>query len=233
MNLYKIAGLVTDMLCKYPRLTVQAEPYRINTDTEPDVILHLSDEYISRRMDETPDLDAETCEYIWSGGEFYNMLISAGGFFLHSSAVMMGGKAYLFSAPSGTGKSTHTALWCELFGERAKILNDDKPAIRIVDGKIRVFGTPWSGKTDLNINTDAALAGICFLERDVNNHIERLPSADAISKLLNQTIRPSDKTKMTELLDTLDTVIQNTPIYTMGCNISIEAAQVAYDMMKR
>ena len=74
---------------------------------------------------------------------------------LHSSAVVVDGYAYLFSADSGTGKSTHTGLWKQHFGDRAYIINDDKPAIRKVDGEWYVFGTPWSGKTDTSVNPRA------------------------------------------------------------------------------
>ncbi len=233
MSLYEIVGLVTDLDLKYPRTIEQAKAYKTNKTIEPDIIIHLSDEYYADFAETYPEIDEETREYICTGMEFYNALISCGGFFLHSSAVMVDGKAYLFSAPSGTGKSTHTSLWLKKFGDRAKILNDDKPAIRVINDEIRVFGTPWSGKTDLSINTDVALAGICFLERYTVNHIEEISKEEGIREILNQTIRPSDRAQMGELLDTLDIVISRTPIYRMGCNISTEAADIAYEKMKR
>ncbi len=233
MSLYEIVGLVTDLDLKHPRTIKQAEAYKTDADKEPDIIIHLGDEYYRNFSEKYPEIDEETREYICTGAEFYNALMSFGGFFLHSSAVMMDGKAYLFSAPSGTGKSTHTSLWLKKFGDRAKILNDDKPAIRIINDEIRVFGTPWSGKDDSSVNTDVALAGICFLERDTTNHVEEISKEEGIAKVLNQTIRPSDRTQMSQLLDTLDIVIGRTPIYKMGCNISLEAAEVAYKTMKR
>ena len=151
---------------------------------------------------------------------------------LHSSAVIMDGRAYLFSATSGTGKSTHTELWQKVFGkDRAKILNDDKPAIRITRDGIFACGTPWSGKTDLNINEAVPLAGICFLERSEENWIKRIPGGSAIAKLLNQTIRPIDESEMSTLLTHVDKVLSEVPTYTMGCNISEEAAVMAYKAM--
>ena len=233
MSLYEIGGLITDLDCKYPRTIEQAKAYETDNVAEPDITIHLSDEYYKDFTESYPEIDEETREYICTGAEFYGALISFGGFFLHSSAVMMDGKAYLFSAPSGTGKSTHTSLWLERFAGRAQILNDDKPAIRVIDDEIRVFGTPWSGKSDSSVNTDVALAGICFLERDTINRIEEISKEEGIKEVLNQTIRPSDRAQMLQLLDTLDIVISRTPIYRMGCNISLEAAEVAYNMMKR
>lgn len=231
--MHKIVGLNVDMGYKHETLIKQAAAYKTNEDVKPDVTVYLSDNYIENKQKEAPHLTLDQHEYIWTGAVFYDALIAFNGFVLHSSAVMMDGKAYLFSAASGVGKSTHTGLWLKAFPKKAEILNDDKPAIRIVDDKIKVYGTPWSGKTDLNLNIEADLAGICFLERDTKNHIEEISKSEAVTKVLNQTLRPSSRSQMAELLDTLDTVISKTPIYKMGCTISEEAAIMAYNKMKR
>lgn len=233
MSMHKIVDLYVDLGYKYERLIKQAAAYKTDEKAKPDITICLSDKYINDKQAENPHLSAEQCEYIWTGSFFYDALINFRGFVLHSSAVMVDGKAYLFSAPSGTGKSTHTSLWLKHFGNRAQILNDDKPAVRITDDGIRVYGTPWSGKTDLNINTSAELGGICFLERDTNNHIEEISKAEAVVKVLNQTLRPSEKNQMGLLLDTLDVVIGKTPVYKMGCTISEEAAIMAYEKMSK
>ncbi len=109
--------------------------------------------------------------------------------FLHSSAVVVDGYAYLFSADSGTGKSTHTGLWLEHFKEKAFIINDDKPVLRLENGQWFVYGTPWSGKTDLNINVKAKLGAIVFLERAKENHITPIEVKEAIPLFFNQTVR--------------------------------------------
>ncbi len=233
MNLHKIVGLYTDMGYKHSRLIHQAAAYKTEENAKPNITIYLSDKFIEDKQRENPHLSLNECEYIWTGSLFYDALINFDGFILHASAVMMDGKAYLFSAPSGTGKSTHTSLWLKHFGDRAQILNDDKPAIRILDNGIRAFGTPWSGKTDLNINTDAELKGICFLERDTTNHIKEISKAEAVVKVLNQTLRPSEEKQMGLLLDTLDTVISKIPVYKMGCTISEEAVEIAYNAMSR
>lgn len=231
MNMHKIVDLAVDMGYFYPRLANQALAYKTDEKLRPNMTIYLSQQYLERCQKENPHLSLEQCEYIWTGAIFYDALVNFDGFMLHSSAVIMDGKAYLFSAPSGTGKSTHTGLWLEHFGDRAKILNDDKPAIRITDSGIRVYGTPWSGKTALNINTDAELAGICFIERDTTNHIEEISKAEAVIKVMNQTMRPAGEKEMDMLLATLDKVISQTPVYKMGCNISDEAVVVAYEAM--
>jgi len=151
---------------------------------------------------------------------------------LHASAVVYEDKAYLFSAPSGTGKSTHTTLWRKVFGEdNTFMLNDDKPVIRIKDGKVTVYGTPWSGKTDQNKNIGVPLQGICFLERSKENRIESISAKDAAFGILNQTIRPADGKNMSKLLDLLDRLLQQTTVYRMGCNMDDDAAHTAYNGM--
>ena len=88
--------------------------------------------------------------YMESGFQFYRNLLFHDGLMLHASAVAYEGYAYLFSGPCGMGKSTHARLWQQVFGEKAVIFNDDKPALRCVDGKWFAYGTPWCGKDGIN-----------------------------------------------------------------------------------
>ena len=124
------------------------------------------------RFEKYPNIvDENLLIYIESGRCFSTKLLSFDGFYLHSSAVELDGKAYLFSGPSGMGKSTHTRLWQSVFGEKAQVFNDDKPALRRIDGKWFAFGTPWCGKDRINQNKKVPLAGICFLKRGEENKI--------------------------------------------------------------
>lgn len=123
------------------------EEYRVD-EQKSDIQLSINEAFCRVKQQENPHLTLEQCEYIFAGSEFYRKLINLGGFMLHASAIVVDNKAYLFSAPSGTGKSTHTKLWQECFGDKAIIINDDKPAIRIEEGKCFAYGTPFSGKTD-------------------------------------------------------------------------------------
>jgi hypothetical protein len=151
---------------------------------------------------------------------------------LHASALAYEGRAYLFSASCGVGKSTHARQWQNHFGaDKVQIINDDKPAIRLLDGKFHVFGTPWSGKSDLNLNVQVPLQGICFLQQSDHNWIEKIDSKAAFKLLLNQTLRPHELQAMDNLLIFLDKLIRQIPIYAMGCTISSEAVVMAYQTM--
>lgn len=229
--IYNIAGVRVDMEPKYPRTAKQSEAYLAPEEKTADMTIKFSDEFLQQRQAENPHLTLEACEYIWLGSEFYNYLPEFGGFLLHASAVVHNGKAYLFSAPSGTGKSTHTQLWLKRF-EDAYILNDDKPAIKISKYGFFVYGTPFSGKTDLNVNKKVPLGGICAVERATTNYIEKMDAEEALFRILNQTVRPYDERKMEFLLKLLDKLIETMPIYKLHCNMDIEAAEVAYNGMR-
>ena len=228
--IYKIAEVNVDMNTRYPRLLKQSEAY-ISDSTEAQMKIHLSDEFLEKCRKENPHLTLDDCEYIWMGSEFYNNLPVLGGFMVHASAVVHNQKAYLFSAPSGTGKSTHTQLWLKHFDD-AYILNDDKPAIRLTPEGFVVYGTPFSGKTDWNVNKAVPLGGICAIERSETNYIEKMPEDEALFRILNQTLRPYDENKMEILLKILDKLINNTPVYKLHCNMDPEAVDVAYKGME-
>ena len=231
MDVHSIAGLKVGYSCLCDRLRRQSEAY-LTEDQPTNFNIVLSREFLEEKNAESPHLTLEDCEYIYTGSFFYHHLVQFRGMLLHASAVILDGYAYLFSANSGTGKSTHTALWCEVFPE-AKILNDDKPAIRILRDGIYVYGTPWSGKSDLNLNLSVPLRGICVLERSPDNFIEPLPADKAVYALLNQTLRPEDGRKMAALLSLVDEVTEKVRIWRMGCNISTDAARLAHDVMSQ
>jgi len=151
----------------------------------------------------------------------------------HASVVAMDGKAYAFAAQSGTGKSTHTDLWLRVFGERAKIVNGDKPIFRRIGGKWHVFGTPWRGKEGLGGNVSAPLKSICFLERAKENEIAPLDDAAAVSRLFSQVLMPNDPEMAEKQLELLDGLITATPTYLLRCNMLPEAAVVSHGAMSK
>ena len=228
-RIYRICGL--NISCDFRERTMTARAEKYLSEGEPDLLIRHDSSLYPELKRRNPALDDNECEVIVTANRFYRSLLDFGGFMLHSSAVAVDGRAYLFSAPSGTGKSTHTELWLKLFGERAYILNDDKPALCVTDSGIMACGTPWSGKSDLNVNAQLPIGGICVLKRSEQNYIRRMDEGAAVYSLLNQTIRPEDGGAMSKLLSLLDEVVRAVQVWEMGCNISLEAAQMAYDAM--
>ena len=150
----------------------------------------------------------------------------------HGSVIAVDGQGFLFTAKSGTGKSTHTRLWRELLGERAVMVNDDKPLLKITEDSVIAYGTPYNGKHRLGCDMSVRLKGLCILERSADNHIERIDKAQAYSMLLQQVYRPFDGAMMAKTLSLVDKLAKNTELYRLGCNMDISAAQVAYNGMK-
>ena len=168
---------------------------------------------------------------LFRSAAFCQQIVEHGRFFLHASAVVVEGEAYLFSAPSGTGKSTHTALWRKLFPQ-SYILNDDKPVIWPTEEGITAWGTPFSGKSDLQVNRGVPLRGICFLKQAEENRIGPLSGAGALAMLLNNTWRPGSSRSMERLLDMVEQVMAEIPLYEMACTREPQAARMACAVMK-
>ena len=150
----------------------------------------------------------------------------------HGSVIAVDGIGYLFTAKSGTGKSTHTRLWRELFGERAVMVNDDKPLIKVSENGIMVCGTPWDGKHRLSTNISVPLKAVCVLERSEGNHIEKVTADSVYNMLVQQVYRPQSPQKLLKTLQLIDVLSENVGLYRLGCNMDISAAELAYNVMK-
>ena len=224
---YTIAGLKIEM-DTWGKTALQAEPYRCPPVEKADMLVEGQAEAMQQRA---PYLPMDSCEYLSTGGSFYRQLLDFDGMLLHASAVMIEGKAYLFTAPSGTGKSTHTKLWLQVFGDKAAILNDDKPALRLEEGIWYAYGTPWSGKTDRSINAKVPLAGICVLTRGEENVIAPYTGVKAIHDILEQTKRSANARFMEKLLNLMDRLVSTVPIWKLQCNMDPQAAVVSYTAM--
>ena len=146
----------------------------------------------------------------------------------HGSSLAIDGKGVLFTAKSGTGKSTHTRLWREVFGDRVVMVNDDKPFLHITPEGTTVYGTPWCGKHRLGSNISAPLRAICIVCRGEENRIQRVTFREALPTLLQQTYMPEDPRMLQRTLALADCLSRTVPVYRLYCNMDPQAAQVAY-----
>lgn len=149
----------------------------------------------------------------------------------HGSVIAVDGQGYLFTAKSGTGKSTHTRLWRQHFGERAVMVNDDKPFLRISSGGVIAYGTPWMGKHGLGANVAVPLKAICILNRDEENRIERIAAKDVVLMLLQQSSRPRQPQQMVKYMELVDNLSAGVSFYRLWCNMNPDAAEIAYEGM--
>ena len=151
---------------------------------------------------------------------------------IHGSTLETDGEAYLFCAPSGTGKSTHARLWREVLGDRVVMINDDKPLVRIAeDGTPVIYGTPWNGKHHLGANISAPLKHICFIERGEKNVLEPMDASEILPRLVKCTFRPAGAAETVAVLGTLDKIAACVKVWKLKCNMDPEAAKTAYEGM--
>ena len=234
MQKYKIADVVFqtrlmyDYTCKlfskYEYLGGEAAEFTVEVTAEDvakekELAPEFKDDYLENLV-----VLRRLCDYV---------LLNKNGLIFHSSAIMVDGKAYLFTAPSGTGKSTHAALWRKLLKDRAVTINDDKPIVRLIDGEFFVYGTPWNGKHNLGANVKAPVNAICLLHQAKENRIELATNVQKLAAVFNQTVRPTDEKGMNKLLDLVAKLIEKVPIYSLGCNVSIEAAKLSFETMSK
>ena len=234
---YRLADVPVQITSLHDEVQTMCAPYR--TDEAP--LLHIAttaqDIEAESRMSDDERLQEGLPEYHFPAPyletlavyrQLATQLLSQGVLLMHGSVIAVDGEGYLFTALSGTGKSTHVRLWRQLFGERAIMVNDDKPLIRVRSVPL-VYGTPWDGKHHLSTNISVPLKAIIHLQRGAENHIEPLAPAEMLPVLLQQTFRPHSPLGTMQVLQLLDALSQHVSFYSLHCNMEPDAARVAYE----
>ena len=160
-------------------------------------------------------------------------LAKRGALLMHGSALCMDGEAYIFIAPSGTGKSTHARLWREVFGERVWMINDDKPVLRIGETGATVYGTPWNGKHRLGCNASAPLRAIVLLSRGDANAIAPLDGTEAFAAIYRQCYVSPNAETMRLIAAMEAALVRQCAVYRLHCTPTPEAALVAWRGMNQ
>jgi len=155
------------------------------------------------------------------------VLLKKNAVVFHGSVLAWEGKAYLFTALSGTGKTTHTRLWLKMV-PGSYVLNGDKPLLRATEDGVLACGTPWQGKENYGCNEILPLAAICLLERDSVNHMEAISFRDALTTLIQQVNRPQEPELLLQTLQILNSMNKRVRFYRLGCNMDDEAALVSF-----
>lgn len=231
MTVYRIADFLIGIRAHYPFLDQQCRDYRAEEGAVPDFTIEVSEEEVRASLEQlgrfSPGYHESICVY----RHICTAILHRDAMLMHAAVVGVDGRAYAFSAKSGTGKSTHIGLWQQCYGDRVTVINGDKPILRLLDGRFVAYGTPWCGKEGWNTNRGAELAALCFLERSPDNFIRRMEPSDAVDRVFHQLLRPSDAEEMEITLRLTDRLLREVPIYRLGCNISEEAARLSYETL--
>ncbi len=235
-GIYRFAGHAVEINSLYPQVHTLCGDYRTEARPERTLTVTPGDIAEERRRSEEEGRGESHDAYLETLAVYRKIaesLIEENILLFHGSAVAADGTCYLFAAKSGTGKSTHARLWRELLGERAVMVNDDKPLLEVAAGGVTVWGTPWDGKHHLSRNMAVPLGAVCLLERGEENAIEPVSAREAWPLLWRQTYRPAEGEKLRRTLALTDRLAHSVPLYRLRCRPEIEAARMAYETMKK
>ena len=232
MSNYKIADLNIKINHTFPYVARLCRDY-LNPDQNEKIDFEVSpiQEDLNKDMKALPDKPEFYFESLSIYRQIARKILEYNGIVMHASVIEAGGKAYAFTAPSGTGKSTHTRLWTENFDD-AVIINGDKPLLRYIDDKLYVYGSPWCGKENYNVNSKAELCAICFIERAEQNSITEIDTNTALRKIFTQLLLPENKEQTDMFFNMVDILTQKVKFYSLKCNMENEAAIIARNGME-
>ena len=236
----KIAGLVFEVHTLYKYSAKCCKEYIV--DEPADIIIEIDQEDIDAERELCKKLDEHVDEFLQDSPAYYlesvvllrkiaNEMIYRNRILMHGSAIAINGKGYIFTALSGTGKSTHTALLRKLHGVNAVMVNDDKPFLHLAEDGIFVCGTPWMGKHKLGNNISVPLCGIFFLRRSELNELQEISSGDALMPLVSQCYRPVEAAELMQTFDLIEKILGSVKLYDFGCNMDISAAELSSSVM--
>jgi len=230
MFVIQLAGLRIRVENRYPYVQAQCKKYICESE-DFDFSVSVSPEEIAEEQ-KLGDFSEGYCESICTYRHICDKISDYNIFLMHSSVIEVDGYAYAFTARSGVGKSTHTALWLKNV-PHARVLNGDKPLYRLEpDGSLTVFGTPWNGKENWGENISAPLAAVCFIERGLENSIRRAEDTEILNRVAHQLYLRGDRHSVNRKLMLMDGLVRAVPYYVLACNISDEAALLAWNTMR-
>lgn len=228
----EIAGIVVEVNSQFAFLKKICKDFIVEGTKEVDIVAAATeDDRKSEKSFEGEEFTESVYESIAVYRKVGERLPYHNAFVMHGASVAYRGKGYIFTAPSGTGKSTHIKLWMDNLGEQVTVVNGDKPVLRRTDDGFEVCGTPWAGKEGWKNNIKVPVGGICFITRGKENKIKRINPQDAFLRMIHQiylTRDPAAKDKTFELLDKL---LLEIPLYLLECDMSKEAFATSFEAM--
>lgn len=229
----KLANMVVHIQGVYEILREYCQDYIVADDAEGDFTITITPEDIQRerRISVDEEKSDHYMEIITALLKIADELPDRDCFLMHGAVVAWKEQGYLFTAPSGTGKTTHVRLWKKYLGSDVEIVNGDKPILALQGNAIVAYGTPWAGKERLQKNSSVPLNGICFLRQAETNCIEKLDKCESLALLLPQICIQPDAEKAGQTLELFSKLLERVPVYEFRCNISEEAVRCSFETL--
>ena len=229
MPKYLIADFIVEIEPKFEYLNNLCKPFLYIGDRVADFSAIPSEANLNSLYKRMADGSAlEQAEELATASLFNREIISHGAMLVHSSVLVYDNKAYLFTADSGVGKSTHTRMWLDKFGEKVHILNDDKPVVKIKNGVPLCCGTPFDGGSKIANNKTVPIGAIIFIERSDTNFMTIPDTKEIVQRLYTSTVKYVNKEDGMCLLSNFDNLISHTKFFVLHCNTDKSAVDVAY-----
>lgn len=223
----KLANQTIQIHCNYPYSYQLCRDYIVPAQ-QADFSVAVTEADIAREKLDSPEFSNGYLEGICLYRKIAEQLPVRNRMVFHGAAIQYGTKGLIFTAPSGTGKSTHIGLWKKYYKDAVKVVNGDKPVLSVEDSGVKVWGTPWAGKEGWQRNCSADLSALCFLKRGTENRIRRLKPEECLNDLMGQVYLPEDMEAAACTLELLDRLLKKVPVFSLECDISEEAVRCSF-----
>lgn len=225
-----LADLVIQIKHNYGYIRKYSKAYIYDGDRPTDIFISISEKEIAdeREISENK-INIGYLEYICAYRKIANELLKFDAFVMHGTVIEVENKGIMFTALSGTGKTTHMLYWQEMLGDKLKIINGDKPIIRFFDGVPYAYGTPWAGKEGFNTNARTELRDICLIERADVNEVVPLTGFQIVSVFIKQIYHPEDLEARNKTYDLANKLLSYCNLRKIRCTKDISAAKTAYN----
>jgi len=190
--------------------------------------LEITPAELDGEREKTPQATDYELETVLLLRKVYTHCLDHSRMMIHGGCIVHHGRGYIFTAPSGTGKSTHIALWKQQLGADVTILNGDKPMLEFGE-TIIAHGTPWNGKEGWGENISAPVAAVVVIRRGNKNIFRRLDTTEATIALLPQAFSDHRRESMRKVLQYLHRIISEIPVFELCCDVSVGAFQCCFD----
>jgi hypothetical protein len=231
MALYSLADFVVNFENQYDFIVKQCMGYEYDATAPVDITVHVTEDEIQRERNASAEIrySAGYLESVCAYRKLCMGLPIRDAMLMHGSVIECGGKGIAFLARSGVGKTTHTMLWKQVYGDQVRIINGDKPILRFFDRDVYAYGTPWAGKENLQINGRVKLTDICLIQRGKENAVFPIDPAQHLGVLMQQILLPADPLAAEKTLELLDRLLEVCKVWVIQCNITADAAITAHN----
>lgn len=223
----RLAGIVIAVENRYDLLEWYCRGYTAGPGIKEDISISVSPEKLDEELEKTSGISRRRAELFCVYREIGYRVLPFDALLMHAVILDFEGTGIAFMAPSGTGKTTLTCNIRKVCKNRVRIINGDKPIIRVIGRKIYAFGTPWNGKEGYGCQSFVELKKLCFLYQDQENHIQRTESGEAMKRLMKQLLIPEKGEDLNAFFGILELLLQKTEAYCMGCLPDEDAARTA------